>query len=94
MAVARVPPALAERLGEKGTEGLVTLLAATRAEWTDEVLATTVERFERRLTTEMSALRVEMSSLRVDLSREMSMLQDVTNGLSQVRVELSEVRVP
>ena len=94
MAIARMPPALAERLGEKGTEGLVTLLASTRAEWTDEVLATTVERFEHRLTTEMSLLRVDMSSLRVEMSREMATLRlDVTNGLSEVRAELSEVRV-
>src|SRR5262245_30619177 len=82
MAIAQVPEALAERLGDKGTEGLVMLLASTRAEWTDEVLATTVERFERRLTT-------EISSLKVDLTREISVLrQDITKGLSDVRVEL------
>lgn len=82
MAVARVPQALAERLGEDGTDGLLTLLASAKTEWTDDVVTSAVERFESRLTT-------EISSLRVDMTREMSALrQDFTKDLSSVRVEL------
>jgi hypothetical protein len=93
MAVARVPRALAERLGDDGTEGLIRLVASTKAEWTDEVLTTAVDRFDRRLTTEISSLRVdytrEMATLRQDITEGMSALrQDFTRDLSSVRVEL------
>ena len=82
MAVGRVPQAVAERLGKEGTEGLLTLLASAKAEWKDDVVTTAVERFERRLTT-------EISSLRVDMTREIAALrQDFTRDLSSVRVEL------
>ena len=89
MAVAQVPEALAERLGAEGTEGLVTLLVSTRAEWTDEVWATAVERFERRLTTEMSSLRSGMSTLKADLKTEMSALKvDLRTDMSALKVDL------
>ena len=80
--VARVPRALAERLGDDGTEGLIRLVASTKAEWTEEVLTAAVDRFDRRLTT-------EIASLRVDFARDMATLrQDFTRDLSSVRVEL------
>ena len=71
MIAPRIPRQLAERLGSDGTQGLVTLLESTRTEWSDEVLTAAADRFERRLGTEMSALRLEMSrdlsALRVEL---------------------------
>ena len=93
MAISRVPRALAERLGNDGTEGLIALLASAKAEWTDDVMTTAVDRFERRLTTETSLLRVdftrEMSALRQGISADMAALrQDFTRDLSNVRVEL------
>jgi hypothetical protein len=52
--------------------------------WADDVVTSAVERFDRRLTT-------EMSSLRVDMTREIAALrQDFTKELSSVRVELLE----
>jgi len=82
MAVARVPRALAERLGDEGTEGLIRLVASTKTEWTDEVLTAAVDRFDHRLTT-------EIASLRVDFTRDMALLrQDFTRDLAGVRVEL------
>jgi hypothetical protein len=82
MTVAQMPKALAKRLGNDGTEGLVTLLESTRTEWTEDVLTTAVDRFDHRLTTEVSALRI-------DFTREIStMRQDFTRDLSTVRVEL------
>jgi hypothetical protein len=93
MAVTRVPQALAERLGKDGTEGLLTLLASTKTEWTDDVVTSAIERFERRLTTEISSLRVdytrEMATLRQDVNVYLSALRhDFTRDLSNVRVEL------
>jgi len=93
MSVARVPKALAERLGSEGTQGLITLLASMQAEWTDNVLTVAVDRFERRLTSEISSLRVdfttELSAFRQDVTTDLSALrQDFTRDLSAVRVEL------
>ena len=84
MAIARVPRGLAERLGEDGTQGLITLLASTRTEWTDDVLAIAVDRFERRV-------GIEVSSLRVDLTREIATLrQDMTKGMSALRQDMTQ----
>jgi len=66
-------------LGSDGTQGLVTLLESTRTEWSDEVLTAAADRFERRLGTEISALRLEMSrdlsALRVDVARDTAALR-------------------
>ena len=93
MAIAQVPDALRERLGDEGSKGLATLLEFAREEWTNDVMTTVVERFEHRLTAEISLLRVdftrELSTLRQEITREVSTLrQDVTRDLTGVRVEL------
>jgi len=79
MIAPRIPRQLAERLGSDGTQGLVTLLESTRTEWSDEVLTAAADRFERRLGTEISALRLEMSrdlsALRVDVARDTAALR-------------------
>ena len=79
---AHVPEALAERLGDEATDGLVTWLDRERAEWSDDVLTAAVDRFEHRLTT-------EILSVRVDFTRELSTFrQEVTRELASLRVEL------
>jgi hypothetical protein len=93
MAVAPMPRALVERLGNDGAQGLVTWLASERTAWSDDVLNMALERFDRRLTTEISGLRIdvarELSALRVDVARDMSTLRgDVARDLSAVRSEL------
>jgi len=89
MAISRVPRALAERLGNDGTEGLITLLVSAKAEWTDDVMTTAVDRFERRLTTEISSLRVDVTREIATLRQDMSAVrEDFTRDLSNVRVEL------
>ena len=80
MARQRVSAALDERLGQEATDGLLELLESTRSEWTEHVLSIATERFERRVTQEVSALRV-------DFTRELH------QGLAAVRQELATVRV-
>ena len=76
MGALQVPQALAERLGERGTEGLVVLLRSARSDWTDHVLTMAGERYERRLTEEVSRLRVEFAQeigrLRAEVIRELA----------------------
>jgi hypothetical protein len=82
MAAAQMPKALVERLGNDGAQGLNTFLASTRTEWSDDVLTTAVDRFER-------GLAIEISALRVDMSRELAHLRvDVARDVSALRVEL------
>jgi hypothetical protein len=93
MATAPMPKALVERLGNDGTQGLVTWVAAERKAWTEDVMDAALERFDRRLTTEMSALRVDvardLSMLRVDMVRDLSALRsDVARDLSGIRSEV------
>jgi hypothetical protein len=93
MDIEDVPQPLAERLGNGGTRGLVALLDRTKAEWTDGVLTTAVDRFDRRLATEISAMRIdfarEMSSFRQDVHRELSASREgFTRELNSVRVEV------
>lgn len=76
MGAIEIPPALAERLGERGTDGLIVVLRSARSEWTNDVLMLATERYERRLTEEVSRLRVdfahEIGHLRADVSRELA----------------------
>jgi len=104
MSIVQVPEALARRLGDEGTDGLVALLESTREDWTERVLTAAVDRFEYRLTTELSSLRLdvgrEISTLREDMTRDIAALrqdmtqeaatlrQDFTRDLTSVRVEL------
>ncbi|MBZ5560135.1 MAG: hypothetical protein LAO77_22995 [Acidobacteriia bacterium] len=76
----RIPAALRKQLGDDATFGLVELLDADRKEWSDQVLSVATDRFERRLTEEVSALRV-------DLTRELH------QGLTSVRQEIATTRV-
>jgi hypothetical protein len=67
MSPRRLSAALAQRLGHDATNGLVELLDAEK----DTMLSVAAERFERRLTEEISGLRVdlvrELHGMRADL---------------------------
>ena len=76
----RVPARLTVRLGDEATLGLLELLDREQAKWSDQVLNFAAERFERRLTQEVSALRVEL-------------IRELHEGLSGVGQELADVRV-
>ena len=58
----RTPAALRKQLGDDATFGLIELLDAERKDWSDQVLSSAADRFERRLSEEVSALRVDTST--------------------------------
>jgi len=80
MASRCVPATLRNQLGDEGTFGLIELLDAEHKQWSDHVLSVAAERFERRLTEEISALRDGLHTALHD-------------GLSAVRQELATTRV-
>lgn len=95
MAVGAVPPALRERLGELGTEGLLQLLETTRLQWKEDTLSVSSERFERRLSEECAELRVEMAQGFAQLRQEMGqglghLRQEMIEGVGQLRQEMTE----
>lgn len=53
--------ALKEKLGDDAMVGLHSVVDDAGRRWKDEVLAVAVERFERRLSEEIGALRVDMA---------------------------------
>jgi hypothetical protein len=69
----RVVPALRQRLGDDGTEALTDMVFTASQEWRDDVLAAVESRFEHRLTSEISSLRVEvtreLAAMRVEIVR-------------------------
>ena len=52
--------ALSSKLGPAATSGLVDLLDTERAEWRDEAMNLVIDRFERRLTEQISGLRIDI----------------------------------
>ena len=76
----RIPVALADRLGHDATLGLMEFLETEKIGWSDHVMSVSADRFERRLTE-------EISKLRIDFGRELH------EGLAGVRAELATVRV-
>ena len=80
----KVPSALQERLGAEGTSDLVRLLNTAEAEWSDDVLNRSQDRFERRV--------VDVAAgVRVDVAREAAALQGEIAGLrTEMKVEISE----
>jgi hypothetical protein len=72
-AVITVPRPLRERLGDDGSDSLVTLLNQFSLSLQEDVITLVGEKFERRLSEEISKLRIEMkeeiSKLRVEMAQ-------------------------
>jgi hypothetical protein len=84
-----VTPALRERLGPAATAGMVATFEATRQEWAAEVTALSVERFERRLTDELTTLRAVM---REGHAAHGAAVHDVSAALRQeIRAQRAEL---
>lgn len=80
MASGRVPAAVRTRLGDDATFGLIELLDSDRREWSEHVLSVAADRFERRLTEEVSHFREEIR-------------EGLHDGLTSVRQEIATTRV-
>ena len=71
MAVRPEFPRLRQRLGDDGLLDLHGTFHETGREWKNDVLETASDRFERRITEEISAMRLEMAAMRISLLRWM-----------------------
>jgi hypothetical protein len=99
MDVERGSPALYERLGAHASADLVVLLGAARQEWVEDVTAAIIDRFERRLTEEISGVRLEVAGLRTEmhdadnsLRQEIRTLrQEMRDGDAAIRQDLRDV---
>jgi len=80
MASGRVPAAVRTRLGDDATFGLIELLDSDRREWSEHVLSVAADRFERRLTEEISDFREDIR-------------EGLHDGLTSVRQEIATTRV-
>src|SRR5438874_1336682 len=70
--------ALRLKLGNEGLIELDDALDTARQHWKEQVLETATDRFERRLTEEMSGLRLEIADLRLELAKDIAASQHVT----------------
>jgi len=80
MPASRIPASVRTKLGDDATFGLIELLDSDKKDWSEQVLTTATDRFERRLTHEASLMRQEFHSA----------LQE---GLAAIRNELATTRV-
>lgn len=80
MAASRIPAALRTHLGDDATFGLIDVLNSEKKDWSEHVLAAATDRFERRLTEEISLFRGEFH-------------QALHDGLTAIRNELATTRV-
>src|SRR5436190_23122302 len=68
----RIPAALRSRLDDDATFGLVELLDSERKDWSEQVLSTASDRFERRLAEELGAFRIDISAALSEIRQEMA----------------------
>jgi len=88
-----VSPALRDRLGPEATLGLVALLDKARYQWSAAVKERAVDRFDARLTAEMSQLRIDVkqdiNDLRIELKQDINDLRgELKQDINDLRVEL------
>lgn len=75
----RVSKAVRDRLGDEATFGLIDMVESANTGWSEHVLSLATERFERRLTEEISGLRAEFHCT-------------LQAGLTDVRKEIATTR--
>lgn len=72
MVQGRIPAAVRARLGDDATFGLIELLDSEERNWSEHVLTTASDRFERRLTQEVGVLRHEFHASFQELRSEIA----------------------
>jgi hypothetical protein len=83
---------LRERIGNDATDTLLTMMDESSRARGEEVMKTMVDRFERRLSEEISALRIEMhkgfADIRSEFHGELGQLRaEMHAGFASVRVD-------
>jgi len=76
----RIPQAIRTKLGDDAAFGMIAMLDCEEKRWSEHVLTTATDRFERQLIEEMGLLRQEFHS-------------SLYGGLSSIRAELASTRV-
>src|SRR4051812_25708311 len=76
----RIPGTVRARIGDDATFGLIELLDGEKKDWSEDVLTTATDRFDRRLTHEAALMRQELHTA-------------LNDGLTAIRSELSATRI-
>ncbi len=94
VAMLTVPRPIRERLGEEAASSLVTLLDQVADSTRDSVIAVVEEKFERRLTKEISELRVELREEigRVRTELTTALVVEITKVRTDLMGEIAKVR--
>lgn len=94
--MARMASALRERLGDEAAVALEEYVDSRGLDWREEVVQTSIERFDHRLAATSAVLRLEMADTRLEMQkgfagiwRAMADLKtSITGELTDTRVEL------
>ena len=83
MAVIAIPKVLREKLGEDGADSLVELINLSNQKVKEDVIELSAEKFERRLSEELSKLRTE------DIAK---LDKRITDEVAKLRVEMADLK--
>jgi hypothetical protein len=78
-------PALRTKVGDDGFLELVEMLDSGGNQWKKDVLEIVTDRFERRLTEEIGAVRLEIASVRVEIA---AMRREITDENAAGRLSM------
>lgn len=93
MQIISVPKSLREKLGEEGADALIEILNQAQTNQKNDIIELVGEKFERRLSEEISALRKELkednAALRTELKEDIASL---SKGMHSMRTEMHSIR--
>ncbi len=97
MPVIQVGKTLREKLGEEGVQELIDLINSSQQQQKEDILTFVEEKFERRLSEEISKLRVDMMEMNQQLRGEMVDVNQQLRGemveqMARLRTEISQTR--
>ena len=97
MPVIQVGKTLREKLGEEGVQELIDLINSSQQQQKEDILTFVEEKFERRLSEEISKLRVDMVEMNQQLRTEMVEMNQQLRGemveqMAKLRTEISQTR--
>ncbi len=97
MPVIQVGKILREKLGEEGVQELIDLINSSQQQQKEDILTFVEEKFERRLSEEISKLRVDMVEMNQQLRTEMVEMNQQLRGemveqMAKLRTEISQTR--